>query len=109
MQETRVGFPRSGRSSGEGHGNPLQCSCLEDPQGQRSLVGCSPLGHKESDSAERLSTANLLSSFSARISKTTFVALPLEVVICYLNPFFRLLENVIAADTEVRRKLETWI
>ena len=20
-----------GRSSGEGHGNPLQCSCLEDP------------------------------------------------------------------------------
>ena len=65
MQETWVGFPRSGRSSGEGHGNPLQCSCLEDPQGQRSLVGCSPLGHKESDSAERLSTANLLSSFSA--------------------------------------------
>ena len=24
-------IPRSGRSSGEGNGNPLQYSCLEDP------------------------------------------------------------------------------
>ena len=24
-------IPRSGRSSGAGHGNPLQCSCLENP------------------------------------------------------------------------------
>ena len=30
-----------GRSPGEGHGNPLQYSCLENPHGQRSLVGCS--------------------------------------------------------------------
>jgi len=29
--------PRSGRSPGEGNGNPLQYSCLEN--GQRSLVG----------------------------------------------------------------------
>ena len=28
-----------GRSSGGGHGNPLQYSCLENPLGQRSLVG----------------------------------------------------------------------
>ena len=27
----------------------LQYSCLENPQGQRSLVGYSPWGHKESD------------------------------------------------------------
>ena len=27
----------SGRSSGEGQGNPLQYSCLENPKGQRSL------------------------------------------------------------------------
>ena len=38
-----------GRSPGEGHGNPLQCSCLENPHGQRSLECCSPWGHKESD------------------------------------------------------------
>ena len=30
-------------------GNPLQYSCLENPQGQRDLVGCSPWGCKESD------------------------------------------------------------
>ena len=36
-----------GRSPGGGHGNPLQCSCLENPHGQRSVAGCSPWGHKE--------------------------------------------------------------
>ena len=25
-------IPGSGRSPGEGNGNPLQCSCLEDPR-----------------------------------------------------------------------------
>ena len=29
----------SGRSPGGGHGDPLQYSCLENPYGQRSLVG----------------------------------------------------------------------
>ena len=33
-------------------GNPLQYSCLENPHGQRSLVGCSPWGHKESATTE---------------------------------------------------------
>ena len=47
----------SGRSSGGGHGNLLQCSCLENPHGQRSLAGYSPWGHKESDMTGRLSTA----------------------------------------------------
>ena len=34
-------IPRSGRSPGGGYGNPLQYSCLENPHGQRSLVGYS--------------------------------------------------------------------
>ena len=38
-----------GRFPGGGHGNPLQYSCLENPHGQRSLVGYSPWGCKESD------------------------------------------------------------
>ena len=42
-------IPGLGRSPGGGLGNPLQYSCLENPHGQRSLVGCSPWGHKESD------------------------------------------------------------
>ena len=32
-------IPGSGRSPGERNGNPLQCSCLENPHGQRSLMG----------------------------------------------------------------------
>ena len=35
-------IPGLGRSPGEGNGNPLQYSCLENPYGQRSLVGYSP-------------------------------------------------------------------
>ena len=44
--------PGSERSPGEGNGYPLQCSCLENPHGQRSLVGYSPWGHKELDATE---------------------------------------------------------
>ena len=43
--------------SGGGHGNLLQYSCLENPHRYRGLVGCSPWGCKESDTAEQLSTA----------------------------------------------------
>ena len=34
-----------GRSPGGGRGDPLQCSCLKNPHGQRSLAGCSPWAH----------------------------------------------------------------
>ena len=42
-------IPGSGRSPGEGNGNPLQCSWPGISHGQRSLVGCSPRSLKESD------------------------------------------------------------
>ena len=42
-------IPGLGKSPGGGLGNPLQYSCLEKSHGQRSLVGYSPQGHKESD------------------------------------------------------------
>ena len=35
---------------GEGNGNPLQCSCLENPRG--SLVGCRLWGRTESDTTD---------------------------------------------------------
>ena len=41
-------IPGPENSPGEGNGNPLQYSCLENPYGERSLVGYSPQGHKES-------------------------------------------------------------
>ena len=42
------------RSPGGGHGNPLQYSCLENLHGQKSMVGYSPKGCKESDMTEQL-------------------------------------------------------
>ena len=45
-------IPGLGRFSEGGHDNPLQYSCLENPHGQRGLVGCGPWGRKESDTAE---------------------------------------------------------
>ena len=47
-------IPGSGRSPGEGNGNPLQYSCPENFHGLRSPVGYSPWGRKESDMTERL-------------------------------------------------------
>ena len=35
-------IPGLGRSPGEGNDYPLQYSCLENPHGQRSLMGYSP-------------------------------------------------------------------
>ena len=47
-------IPGLGGSPGGGHGNPLQYSCLENPQGQRSLAGYSPWDRKESDTTKRI-------------------------------------------------------
>ena len=44
-----------GRSPGGEHGNPLEYSCLKNREGQRSLAGYSPWGHKEPDTTEWLS------------------------------------------------------
>ena len=45
-------IPGLGRSPGGRHGNPLHYSCLKNSHGQRSLVGGSPWGCKESDTTE---------------------------------------------------------
>ena len=45
-------IPGLGRSPGVGHGNSLKYSCLENPHGQRSLVGYSPRDRKLSDTNE---------------------------------------------------------
>ena len=47
-------IPGLRRSPEGGHDNPLQYSC-PNPYGQRSLVGYTPWGRKESDTTERLS------------------------------------------------------
>ena len=45
--------PGWGRSPGEGNGNPLQYSCLENSMDRRSRVGNSPWGRKELDTTEQ--------------------------------------------------------
>ena len=45
-------IPGLGISSGGGHGNLFQHSCLEKSHGQRSLAGSSPWGREESDMTE---------------------------------------------------------
>ena len=42
-------IPGSGRSPGEGNGNPLQYSCLENSMDRGVWRGYSPWGCKESD------------------------------------------------------------
>ena len=45
-------IPGLGRFPGKGNGNRLQYSCLENPYGQRSLVGYSSWGPNELDMTE---------------------------------------------------------
>ena len=47
-------IPVSGRDPGGGHGNPLQCSCLETSLDRGTLLGYSPLGSQELDMTEQL-------------------------------------------------------
>ena len=55
----------SGRSPGEGNGNPLQYTCLENPMD--SLVDHSPWGRKESDVTEQLTISLLLGQISFKL------------------------------------------
>ena len=47
-------IPRLGRSLGEGNGDPLPVFLPGELHGQKSLVGYSPWGRKESDTTELL-------------------------------------------------------
>ena len=72
-------IPGSGRSPGEGDGNPLQYSCLENSMDRGALAGCSPWGCKESDMTEQLP----LSLF------TLFFCIYVQVVPYTLTFFFK--------------------
>ena len=62
-------IPGSGRSPGEGNGNPLHFSCLKKSHGWRNLAGYSPWGCKESDTTEQL-------TFSLSVSEINRVVYP---------------------------------
>ena len=52
-------IPGLGRSPGEGNGNPLQCSCLENPM-DRGAWWATVHGVAESETIEQLKNNNLL-------------------------------------------------
>ena len=47
-------IPGSGRSPGEGNGNPLQCSCLENPLNREACLAGLAWGCKESMGLQRV-------------------------------------------------------
>ena len=52
-------IPGSGRFPGEGHGNPLQYSCLENPMDRGAWWATVHGGHKVLDTTERLTHTTL--------------------------------------------------
>ena len=69
-------IPVSGRFPGEGNGNPLQYSCLENPMDEGAWC---PWSRKESDTTERL---HFFSFFLSEITgiKVTFKILILSLL-----------------------------
>ena len=55
-------LPEWGRPSGEGHGNPLQYSCLENSIGRAAWQATDHGVAKELDTTERLSTQMQIST-----------------------------------------------
>ena len=82
-------IPGLGRSPGEGKGYPLQYFGLENPHGQRSLVGYSPWGHKELDMTKHRHSASdsvlFLSTFSAMCSNI-FMLMSSQFYYCCSRP-----------------------
>ena len=56
----KASIPGWGRPLGEGHGNPLQYSCLENPMDRGAWQAYSPWGRKGSDTTEWLTLSHFL-------------------------------------------------
>ena len=79
-------IPESGRSPGEGNGNPLQYSCLEDPMDGEAWQATIHGGHKESDMTERL---HFLFSDSFQAQEGNIYSVPqLHIKITFFNMTF---------------------
>ena len=88
MRETRVRSPGREDSPGEGNGNLLQYSCLENSMDGRSLVDYSPWVHKESDTTEQLHFTKMVSNTIGVEYKIVYNQVSNICIICpysYLN------------------------
>ena len=99
-------IPGSGRSAGEENGNPLQYSCLENLQGQRSLVGYSPWVCKESDMTEPLTLSlPFVTNFTSQIFFKSIAVSPLpaaHAVISFLGYFSSLWTHLLHPEVPPR-------
>ena len=77
-------IPGWGSSSGEGNGNPLQPSCLENPMDREAWQATSPWGRKESDTTEQLThTQSPLDSSEPQSQVCLLFILPLKLITKY--------------------------
>ena len=80
MGKRRPGFnPGLGRSPGEGNGKPLQYPWPGKSHGQRSLVGCSPWGCKESGTTEWLTLKKTLPAIKNKLGKSSIITYALKL------------------------------
>ena len=61
-------IPESGRSPGEGNGNPLQCSCLGNPKDRGAWQATIHRVTKESDTTKQLNNNNIVSQDLSDVS-----------------------------------------
>ena len=84
-------IPQSGRSLGRGNGSPLQYSCLGKAHGQRSLVGYSRGGPKDSGTTEHM---NALWACLSRISLSLWIkhtwSSPVDLLLCKMMKWMSL-------------------
>ena len=85
-------IPGLGRFPGEGNGNRLQYSCLENPMAEELGAGYYPWGRKESGTTERLHFTSLYSilitslfPLSFPMLKTTLLLLPLLLLFFFFD------------------------
>ena len=88
-------IPGLGRSPGGEHGNPLQFACLENPHRERSLEGYNPWGRKESDTTDRLSTAQCV--YTTGIKEVSKELICVGYLLCFIvlcrNSYFSVIKN----------------
>ena len=88
-------IPSLGRSPGGEHGNPLQYSCLENPHGQRSLLGYRTRGQKKSDTTDRLSTAQCV--YTIGIKEVSKELICVGYLLCFIvlcrHSYFSVIKN----------------
>ena len=84
-----------GRSPGGEHGNPLQYSCLENPHGQRSLLGYSTWCRKKLDMTDWLSTAQCV--YTVGIKEVSKELICVGYLLCFIvlcrNSHFSVIKN----------------